>query len=130
MDHLREALVDSGQEHQEFGVTGGELFGVNLPQGTVLVDRVNDGPGGRLVVESLDRDAGLFRVAVDVDPPGIAADLAVLDHFAVDVGFDEDLDLFAAVGTPDEKAFRLAKVCHEVIPNTEKAGHRPAFSDG
>jgi hypothetical protein len=39
----------------------------------------------------------------DAHSPGIAADLAVLDEGASDVGFEIDGDLFAAIGAGDEK---------------------------
>jgi hypothetical protein len=57
----------------------------------------------------------------DTYEPGIAADLAVLDEAAVDVLFNEDFDLLAAVGTDDVELFlvghrfrgrTVAKVTH------------------
>jgi len=42
-----------------------------------------------------------------LDPPGVAADLAVLNEASFDVGLDVDLDRLAAIRTGDEKLVRF-----------------------
>ena len=48
-------------------------------------------------------DSAIFVSTRHVDPPRIAADLAVLNEAAVDVRLDVDLQLLAAKRTRDPK---------------------------
>ena len=52
-------------------------------------------------IRPLELDVPLTVASIDTDPPRIAADLAVLDEGAADVGLDVDVDLLPAVRTRD-----------------------------
>jgi len=54
-------------------------------------------------VGARDGNAPLLAASSHAHTPRVAADFAVLDERAADVGLDVDLDLLAAVGTGDEE---------------------------
>src|SRR5215470_16282398 len=61
-----------------------------------------------------DDDVAFVAAAGDPDSPGVAADFAVLDEAAADVGLDVDLDLLAAVRTRDQEAIVHRRVATSV----------------
>jgi len=59
-----------------------------------------------LIVQSLHQDVRAGFVTPNPQPPRIAADFAIVDHFAANVGFDKDLHGLATVGTDHGCCFR------------------------
>ena len=58
-----------------------------------------------LLVGAGDGDLAAVGGMRDAYEPGITTDLAILHEAAVDVLFDEDFDLFAAIGANDDELF-------------------------
>src|SRR5262249_36210824 len=71
------------------------------------------GPAGVLAlfrsVGARDVDGSVVALSCHEDPPGVAADLAVLNEAAADVGLEIDLDLLAAVRAGDDELVHEGK---------------------
>jgi hypothetical protein len=63
----------------------------------------NEGHGLLRAIRADDVDPSIVALARDADSPRAAADFAVLDEAALEIGFDVNLDFLAAIGARHEK---------------------------